>query len=233
PPSRCSNQNWSISTSTGPFRSYMSARDPAEKPRELPHEGGVIRLFISSDSRWLVTGGWRNTVRGWDLKAPAAPPRVFRGHAKFMVKVVRVSPDNRWLVAGGWADGIVLLRSLTDERPVLEPVKQLRAHDGGVAALAISADSRWLLTGGADKSARLWDLTAETPAAHPAVRFGSISGIGFLVPGTVVTPFLMKAITSAGFKSGRRLGDGRTAFTDGAFFRVATGEAVAQRYEKS
>jgi WD40 repeat protein len=35
---------------------------------------------------------------------------------------------------------------------------ELRGHDGSVTAVAISADSRWLVTGSVDKTARLWLL---------------------------------------------------------------------------
>ncbi len=38
--------------------------------------------------------------------------------------------------------------------------------------LAISADSRWLVTGGGDNTPRLWDLSAKDPAANAAVSRG-------------------------------------------------------------
>jgi WD40 repeat protein len=34
----------------------------------------------------------------------------------------------------------------------------LRGHDGSVNAVAISPDSRWVVTGSSDKTARLWLL---------------------------------------------------------------------------
>ena len=39
-------------------------------------------------------------------------------------------------------------------------------------AVGISPDSRWLVTGSADKTARLWDLSAKDPAAKPVVLRG-------------------------------------------------------------
>ena len=44
--------------------------------------------------------------------------------------------------------------------------------DGPITTLAISADSRWLVTGSEDKTARLWDLRANDPAANPVVLRG-------------------------------------------------------------
>ena len=41
----------------------------------------------------------------------------------------------------------------------------LRGHEGTVLAVAISRDNHWLVTGSADNTARLWDLSAKDPAA--------------------------------------------------------------------
>ena len=41
----------------------------------------------------------------------------------------------------------------------------LHGHRGPITALALSPDGRWLVTGSADATARVWDLTAANPAA--------------------------------------------------------------------
>ena len=41
--------------------------------------------------------------------------------------------------------------------PAAKPVV-LRGHDGEVTSVAISPDNRWVVTGSADKTARLWLL---------------------------------------------------------------------------
>ncbi len=48
----------------------------------------------------------------------------------------------------------------------------LAGHTGDVTAVALSSDNRWLLTGSADATARLWDLAAPNPAAGPIVLRG-------------------------------------------------------------
>ena len=43
------------------------------------------------------------------------------------------------------------------------PWRVLKGHNEPVNAVAISADSRWLVTGSGDNTAGLWDLSAEEP----------------------------------------------------------------------
>lgn len=50
--------------------------------------------------------------------------------------------------------------------------RPLAGHQGAITNVAISADSRWIVTGSVDNTARVWDLTAENPAAAPRVLIG-------------------------------------------------------------
>ena len=43
--------------------------------------------------------------------------------------------------------------------------------------MAISPDSRWLVTGSDDKAVRLWDLRVKDPAANPVVLRGHEDGV--------------------------------------------------------
>jgi WD domain, G-beta repeat len=108
---------------------------------------------------------------------------------------VGISPDNQWLVTGG-VDGTVRLWDLTAKDPAANPVV-LRGHTSAVTAVGISPDNRWLVTGSrdwlatfsADGTARLWDLTANDPAANPVV----------LREGGAVTPRWGSARITAGW----------------------------------
>ena len=48
----------------------------------------------------------------------------------------------------------------------------LRGRGEPIGCVAISPDSRWLVTGSQDNTARLWDLTAKDPAAAPTILRG-------------------------------------------------------------
>ena len=50
--------------------------------------------------------------------------------------------------------------------------------------MAISPDNRWVVTGSEDNTARLWDLSAEDPAANPIV----LRGHGGAVRAVAISP---------------------------------------------
>jgi len=55
--------------------------------------------------------------------------------------------------------------------------RPLQGHENWILCVAISPDSRCLVTGSFDSTARLWDLTAKDPAAAPIILRGHERGI--------------------------------------------------------
>ena len=61
----------------------------------------------------------------------------------------------------------------------------LTGHEGGIRAIALKDGGRWVLTGGADRTVRLWDTTAakqEIPSFRK--HLASVTGVAFLSNGT-------------------------------------------------
>jgi serine/threonine protein kinase len=54
----------------------------------------------------------------------------------------------------------------------------LAGHEGGVSALKISSDGRWLVTAGRDNIARLWNLTSPQPWRDPISLRGHTASVG-------------------------------------------------------
>jgi len=79
----------------------LTAEDPISSAQVLEHDGRLLSVAFSPDSRWLVTVS-RGNVRMWDLTldAPAALPVLLRGHEKGVIAVT-FSPDSRSLVTFG------------------------------------------------------------------------------------------------------------------------------------
>ena len=146
------------------------------KPHVLAHHAARIGILqVSPDSRWLVTGGYKEKfVRLWDLKTRATPPVTLRGHEEW-VTAANFSPVADWLVTVS-EDGLAHLWDMTDlsARP-----RVLRGHEWGIRAVEFSSDNRWLATGSDDQTIRLWqfdDLSVET-SLDPVVLRGHDSDV--------------------------------------------------------
>ena len=91
-----------------------------------------------------------------------------------------VSPNGKWLAAGNDA-GVVRVWLVGEDKPRAA----LTGHEGGVRSVAVKDGGRWVLTGGADRTLRLWDASAEEQTL-PVFRkhAASVTGAAFLDNGT-------------------------------------------------
>jgi WD40 repeat protein len=138
----------------------------------------VSALASSRDGKWLATGSTDGTVRIWDLNAGSLRNEYAAADAG-EVRIAKISADSRWLVAVN-RDGLVRLwdlptvplrtTKLRDPRPDARSKRcaapaflSLRGHEGFVGDAVFSADGHWLVTAGADGTARLWNLRAADP----------------------------------------------------------------------
>ena len=115
-------------------------------------------VSMSPDERWFAVAESRGLTI-FDLADTNALPRTLRHHTE--AETVAFSPDNR-LAATGSADGLVVLWTLDDWRPV----GHIAAHGSEVNALAFTPDGSVLVSGGDDGTARLWN----PGRARPAIR---------------------------------------------------------------
>ena len=213
----------------------LGAPPPGGPAIVLPAQANEeIVVAISPDSRQLVTSSWEpagnrptfDVTRLWDLTTPRPETTgvELKGHRRSVSNAV-FSPDGRWLATGsgeyasrrGRADPNVLLWDLKKATP---SAITLAGHEGPITAMVMSRDGRWLATGSADRTARLWDLTA------PAIDSASVvlPGHASTVTGIVIAPDSASVVTI----------DGRRNFRDptsGFVARVWKLEAAAATVE--
>lgn len=131
--------------------------------RLKPHERPATDGAFSHDGRYVATTSFDETVRLYDAKTGQVIG-YFGAHARPTTRV-RFFRTRPWLVSasGGRARGKNEVKVFDCEAG--REVLSFEPHTARVSALALSPDDRFLCTGGYDKVAAVWDLTALLPGA--------------------------------------------------------------------
>jgi WD40 repeat protein len=114
------------------------------------HTGAVTGVAFLPDGRRAVSCACDKTVRLWDLESGK---QIMEMQAPKEVHDLAVSADGRRLLTAVY-DGAVRLWDM-------ESGKELRrfcGHKGNVFAVSFSPDARYALSGGEDRTMRLWRL---------------------------------------------------------------------------
>ncbi len=125
--------------------------------------GTVKELLFTPDGTTLISLGNDKAIRFWDV-ASGELRKTLRlqigdgPNGQFFAGAM--SPDGRLLAVGGYPTlwGIRLIDLNTGEVAAV-----LRGHTNVILSLAFSDDGRWLASGSADDSVRVWDLGAGLP----------------------------------------------------------------------
>ena len=65
-------------------------------------------------------------------------------------------------------------------------IKAVFSHDGPVDAAAFSPDGKLVVTGGDDRTARLWDAATGEPVGRPLHHPGQVAAVAFSPDGKTV-----------------------------------------------
>jgi WD40 repeat protein len=131
------------------------------------HMAKIWDVIFTSDGRYLVSASEDKTVRVWDVST-AEVVRVLRSQIgrgnEGTIYAMAISPNDRLLAVGGWmAHGLGIDSNKVGDIRLIdlqagEVVALLRGHANVVLGLAISPDGSRLISGGVDKTARIWDV---------------------------------------------------------------------------
>jgi WD40 repeat protein len=174
--------------------------------------GRVRGLSFGKDARFLVVGCddddghiliWYRQADEWVRKevqfADKHPkdPEVDPGRSiddsdRKNVHCLMVSADGKYLAVGRFSGAVDLYDLSAQDLSVAGPTPMLNVaafgrHDGLVNSLAFSADSKFLITAGADGTLRLWEVPSMKQVGRPFTgHVGRVFGVAFSVDNRTV-----------------------------------------------
>ncbi len=154
--------------------------DPATgKPlRAAPEHDGIIdALSFSADGKALWSLGQDKTVVRWDM-ATGEGKALFGGPRDSILNRTAVSRDGRMVATGGRVDGKVRLWDTAGRE-----LAELGSHSGGGVNVAFSPDGKSLVSTGADKELRLWDVASRKLIRRLGDQDGAWNTLSFSADG--------------------------------------------------
>lgn len=148
-------------------------KDKLYSKRGVAHRDMTYSLAFSPDGTLLASGSYRE-IKLW-RRPVSAPKSDIPNAAAKAVEILVTSADGKWLAS---ADGnnIKLWNASTGKE-----ARTLTGHTGTVSGLQFSPDSTKLLSGAADKKAKIWTVAdgavfAEVPTTNEVTAVAWVSG---------------------------------------------------------
>ncbi len=121
------------------------------------HKSWVMTVAFAPNRRALAAGPVNGNVRLWEITGTRPCERAILQTAQSEIHSLAFSPNHDILAAGsGRLDGLIWLWNLAGAIP--SPRYILQGHSSPVEALAFSADGSMLVSGGCDRTVRVWDI---------------------------------------------------------------------------
>jgi WD40 repeat protein len=152
----------------------LAAKDTPVATYLEGHVEPVQSLAWTPDGRTLLSGGYQN-VRVWDV-AERKETRRFEDSLVGNVTALAATADQVF-AADGEAGGAGFLRQFDLANGAL--LATWKAHDDNISSLRLSAKGDRLLSGGADKMARLWDTTTRKLIAFYEGHTNHVHSVAF------------------------------------------------------
>jgi len=141
----------------------------------------VTAVAMHANGLAAASGAADGQIALWKLDAAA--PVAYPGDNGIPATVTAVSLDGKQLALGGVADGkaVIFIRDVATGAVT----KTLPGHEGAITSLGFSADNTKLISGSADKTARVWTLADNKEVAKFALHANTVTGVALNSNGTI------------------------------------------------
>lgn len=181
---KCSAQRGMLAVGTGAGALILVDQATQKASRYPVHRGRIGTLALLGGE--IVTGSRDRKARVFDTRL-RTPVAVFTAHSQEVCGIA-VNCEERSLASGGNDNRVFVF----DVRAAARPLARLGEHRAAVKALAWAPRTPGLLlTGGgtADRTVRLWDMSAPSPLVRARVFESQICGLRWLRSGKVLASF--------------------------------------------
>lgn len=154
----CNQNQTLISASSDRTVKVWNPHDPQHSlsPHVLgTHKDYVKALAHASDAGYIASGGFDKCIKLWDIREARAGPMLELDNkaVKTSVYALSVNPSGSVIAAGSPEQHVKVWDPRSGKK-----CAELVGHTDNVRAVLVSEDGRFLLSGSADSTVRLWSL---------------------------------------------------------------------------
>jgi WD40 repeat protein len=158
------------------------------------HEGSVLSLAVSPDSKTALSGSADTTMRLWDLENGSNKP--FPGHANDVSCVAFVKGG--MAISGSWDNTLIIWDLKMGVRKHV-----INGFDFYIRSMAASQDGHHALVGSGDKKLRYLDLETGDPVFTMTGHLNVVSAVAFVGPDTAISGSWDRSINLWDLKTGK------------------------------
>lgn len=143
------------------------------------HEKAVTGLGISSDSKYLISVSWDQTIKLWDL-AEGKLKDSLKAHERGLLTVSLIGENiENYCIATGSFDHNIKIWSIEIDREdlVITHQKTLTGHSGSIHQLVIAPSKQILVTASYDQTVKQWELKSGNKLQSSYDELGDIKAM--------------------------------------------------------